>query len=166
MSWESVLFGEGLGGGGHLGLKGVDLVLEAADARLIPLNPVPLPLLDELDDLQLETRDVILEGGVGHGRSVPLLRLRVTIELMATATPGPTPNPNAMRFALDVTLPGTISASKPEDAGGNEFLAAVIGIDGVASVFGTSDFVTENRKPGGDWDAIIPAVQGAAASYL
>ena len=85
---------------------------------------------------------------------------------MATATPGPTPNPNAMRFALDVALPGTISASKPEEAAGNEFLAAVMAIDGVASVFGTADFVTVNRRPGADWDTIVPAVQEAAASHL
>jgi hypothetical protein len=85
---------------------------------------------------------------------------------MATATPSPTPNPNALRFSLDVTLPGTVSASSAADAGDDPFLSAVLGIDGVASVFGTADFVTVTRKAGGDWDAIVPAVQEAAAEHL
>ncbi|HEX2849893.1 MAG TPA: NifU N-terminal domain-containing protein [Acidimicrobiales bacterium] len=85
---------------------------------------------------------------------------------MATATPGPTPNPNALRFALDVTFPAPISASSPADAAGNPFLEAVMAIDGVVSVFGTADFVTVTRGPDGDWDAIVPGVQAAAAEHL
>ena len=85
---------------------------------------------------------------------------------MASATPAPTPNPNALRFALDVTFADTVSASSPADAEGNPFLAAVLAIDGVASVFGTADFVTVTRKPGGDWDEIVPEVQAAAAEHL
>ena len=85
---------------------------------------------------------------------------------MASATPSSTPNPNALRFSLDVTLPDTVSASSPADAAGNPFLAAVLGIDGVASVFGTADFVTVTRAAGGDWDEIVPAVQAAAAEHL
>ena len=85
---------------------------------------------------------------------------------MASATPSPTPNPNALRFSLDVTLPATVSASSVEEAGGDAFLAAVLGIDGVASVFGTADFVTVTRAAGGDWDEIVPAVQAAAAEHL
>ena len=85
---------------------------------------------------------------------------------MATATPSPTPNPNALRFSLDVTLPGTLSASSAADAGDDPFLGAVLDIDGVASVFGTADFVTVTRKADGDWDQIVPAVQEAAAEHL
>ncbi|MBW3557197.1 MAG: NifU N-terminal domain-containing protein [Actinobacteria bacterium] len=85
---------------------------------------------------------------------------------MATATPSPTPNPNAMRFALDVTLPGTVSASSAEQAGDNAFVAALVGIEGVASVFGTGTFVTVTRRPGADWDPIMTAVQEAAATHL
>ncbi len=85
---------------------------------------------------------------------------------MATATPSPTPNPNAMRFALDVSLPGTVSASSVAEAGDDAFLAALLAIDGVASVFGTADFVTVSRAAGGDWDAIVPEVQAAAATHL
>ena len=85
---------------------------------------------------------------------------------MATATPSPTPNPNAMRFALDVTLPGTVTASSPEQAAGDAFVGALLAIDGVVSVFGTGTFVTVTRRPGADWEPIIPAVQEAAAAHL
>ena len=84
---------------------------------------------------------------------------------MATATPSPTPNPNALRFALDVPFAATVSASTPAEAGDDAFLAAVLGIDGVASVFATADFVTVTRQAGGDWNAIVPAVQAAAAEH-
>ena len=85
---------------------------------------------------------------------------------MASATPSPTPNPNALRFGLDVTLPGTVSASSVTDAGDDAFLSALLAIDGVASVFGTADFVTVTRRPGADWDEIVPAVQAAAERHL
>ncbi|HEX7167794.1 MAG TPA: NifU N-terminal domain-containing protein [Acidimicrobiales bacterium] len=85
---------------------------------------------------------------------------------MATATPSPTPNPNALRFALDVTLPAPVSASSAADASSSPLLAALFEIDGVASVFGTADFITITRSPGGDWDEIVPAVQGAVAEHL
>ncbi|HET9442990.1 MAG TPA: NifU N-terminal domain-containing protein [Acidimicrobiales bacterium] len=85
---------------------------------------------------------------------------------MATASPAPTPNPNAMRFALDVTLPGTVSASSVAEAGDNALLAALVGIDGVASVFGTSSFVTVTRQPGVDWEPIITAVQEVVGAHL
>lgn len=85
---------------------------------------------------------------------------------MASASPSPTPNPNALRFGLDVTLPGTVSASSAADAGDDPFLSALVAIDGVASVFGTADFVTVTRKPGAEWDAIVEAVQAAAAEHL
>ncbi len=84
----------------------------------------------------------------------------------ASASPSPTPNPNALRFALDVTLPATFSASSSADAGGNAFAAALLEIDGVASVFGTADFVTVTRRPGADWDEIVRQVQEAAAEHL
>lgn len=85
---------------------------------------------------------------------------------MASASASPTPNPNAMKFSLDVKLPGTLNVNNAEAAAGNPFAQAVLGIDGVASVFGVNDFVTVTRKPGGNWDSIIPAVQAAAAEHL
>ncbi|HET7489044.1 MAG TPA: NifU N-terminal domain-containing protein [Acidimicrobiales bacterium] len=85
---------------------------------------------------------------------------------MATAVPSPSPNPNAVRFQLDVTLPGTLSFNSAADAAGDPFAAAVFATPGVAAVFGVNDFVTVTRAPGADWDPIVEAVQAAAAAHL
>lgn len=85
---------------------------------------------------------------------------------MATAVPSPSPNPNALRFQLDVTLPGTLSAGRAEEATGNPFLEAVFAAPGVAAVFGVNDFVTVTRTPEADWEPIVAAVQTAATSHL
>jgi hypothetical protein len=87
---------------------------------------------------------------------------------MATATPSPTPNPNATKYTLDVTLPATMNVASVEaaEAEGNAFAAAVLATDGVASVFGTSDFVTVTRQPEAAWEPITAAVQAAAADHL
>ncbi|HUQ40043.1 MAG TPA: NifU N-terminal domain-containing protein [Acidimicrobiales bacterium] len=85
---------------------------------------------------------------------------------MATASPGPSPNPNALRFALDTTLPGTLSFNSADEAANNAFAAAVFAAPGVASIFGVNDFVTVNRVAGADWDPIIAAVTEAAAQHL
>jgi hypothetical protein len=85
---------------------------------------------------------------------------------MATAAPSPTPNPNALRFALDVTLPESFNFRDAGTAAGHPFAAAVFAAGGVASVFGVNDFVTVTREPDADWDAIVAAVQEAAAEHL
>ena len=89
---------------------------------------------------------------------------------MATATPlmDASPNPNALKFQLDITLPDTLGfRSKDEaEAAGNRFAAAVLGVDGVISLFGTNDFVTVTRRPEAPWEPIIEAVQAAAGSDL
>ncbi|HEX2039550.1 MAG TPA: NifU N-terminal domain-containing protein [Acidimicrobiales bacterium] len=85
---------------------------------------------------------------------------------MATAQPAPSPNPNALRFQLDVTLTGTLSANGADEAGGHPFLEAVFAVPGVAAVFGVNDFVTVTRAPGAEWDPIVAAVQSAAAEHL
>jgi len=85
---------------------------------------------------------------------------------MATATPAPTPNPNALRFQLDTTLPGPMSATSPDEASASPLLADLLAIDGVASVFATADFITVTREKGADWDRIVPSVQAAVAQHL
>jgi len=86
---------------------------------------------------------------------------------MATATPltNASPNPNALKFQLDTTLPGTVSFRTRDEAeaAGDRFAAAVLGVDGVVSLFGTNDFVTVTRRAGVAWDPIIEAVTTAAA---
>ncbi|MGH9264739.1 MAG: NifU N-terminal domain-containing protein [Acidimicrobiales bacterium] len=85
---------------------------------------------------------------------------------MATATPSPTPNPNAMKYDLDVKLPGTLNLANVEAAAGNPFAEAVFAVEGVQSLFGVNNFVTVTRKPGADWDVITAGVQKAAAEHL
>ena len=85
---------------------------------------------------------------------------------MANALPSPSPNPNALRFQLDVTLPGTISANSAAEAEGDPFLAAVFAVPGVAAVFGVNDFVTVTRVPDAEWEPIVEAVQAEAAKHL
>ena len=66
-----------------------------------------------------------------------------------------TPNPSAYKFSVGSPVggPGTyVKGSEPEE----EFLAQLLALDGVASVFFTADFVTITKTPDGSWDAITP----------
>ncbi len=87
---------------------------------------------------------------------------------MASATPSPTPNPDAMKYTLDRPLaaPMNVASAEAAAADGNDFAAAVFATDGVASVFGTADFVTVTRRSGADWAPITAAVEAAAAEHL
>jgi hypothetical protein len=84
---------------------------------------------------------------------------------MARVTPSTTPNPNAMKFTLDVTLSERIDTTRGEGTD-SPFARAMLGVDGVASVFGVNDFVTITREPDADWDPIVCAVEDAAAAHL
>jgi Scaffold protein Nfu/NifU N terminal len=84
---------------------------------------------------------------------------------MATASPTQTPNPDAIKFTLDVRLPGMINLS-PGDDPTTPFEREVLAVSGVANLFGVNDFVTVTRAPGADWDPIIAAVRHAAEEHL
>jgi hypothetical protein len=84
---------------------------------------------------------------------------------MATATPAQTPNPDALKFTLDVRLPGMINVSAGADAT-TPFEREVLTVPGVANLFGVNDFVTITRVPGADWEPIIAAVRHAAEEHL
>lgn len=87
---------------------------------------------------------------------------------MATATPSPTPNPDATKYTLDVSFPAMVTLDSVEaaEAEGNAFAAAVLGAEGVASVFATANFVTVTRRSGAEWEPITAAVRAAAAEHL
>jgi hypothetical protein len=70
-----------------------------------------------------------------------------------------------MKFTLDVTLPARIDTTRGEGAD-SAFAQAMLELDGVASVFGVNDFVTITRESDADWDAIVCAVEEAAAEHL
>lgn len=67
----------------------------------------------------------------------------------------PTPNPNAAKFTVGVPVggPGThVKGSDPDET----WVASLLEVDGVASVFLTADFVTISKTPDSSWDDIIP----------
>lgn len=77
-----------------------------------------------------------------------------------------TPNPDAMKFTLDRRFDEMFTIASAEDAQDVPFAKAVFDAGGVASVFGTADFVTITRTDGADWSAIEAAVRAAAAEHL
>jgi Scaffold protein Nfu/NifU N terminal len=80
----------------------------------------------------------------------------------------PTPNPDAMKFTIDVRFDEMFTVSSPEAAPEASPVAAAIfdGAPGVASVFGTADFITVTRAGGASWDDIESAVRAAVAEHL
>jgi hypothetical protein len=77
-----------------------------------------------------------------------------------------TPNPDAMKFTVDRRFDEMFNVASAVDAESNPFAKAVFAAGGVASVFGTADFVTVTRVAGADWSAIEAAVRAAAAEHL
>lgn len=62
-----------------------------------------------------------------------------------------TPNPAAAKFIVGVPVGGPSTYRDPEDA--DAFIAEILAIEGVQSLFLTADFVTVTADPGFDWDA-------------
>lgn len=67
----------------------------------------------------------------------------------------PTPNPNAMKFSVGVSTGGPSTFVKG-GATGVEFADEILGLDGVASLFMTADFVTITKTPDSSWESISP----------
>jgi len=66
-----------------------------------------------------------------------------------------TPNPNALKFTVGVDVGGPltfVAGQDVDDATG----AALVAIDGVTSVFMTSDFVTLSKDADASWETIAP----------
>lgn len=72
-----------------------------------------------------------------------------------------TPNPNAMKFTTDqVLFEGSGSASfKKSDDTDHPLAKELLALDGVDNIFGFQDFVTVNKEPDAEWDALVPKVQ-------
>lgn len=80
-----------------------------------------------------------------------------------------TPNPNAGKFILDrEVVPGGKSRSyfSSAEARGDALGEALMELDGVASIFMVEDFVTVTRRPGVDWQILIPRVEEAIRAAL
>lgn len=67
-----------------------------------------------------------------------------------------TPNPNALKFTVgaDVGGPATYVAGRETD---DPTAGRLLAIEGVTSVFMSSDFVTLSKMPDADWEVITPA---------
>lgn len=78
-----------------------------------------------------------------------------------------TPNPDAMKYTVDRRFDEMFNIASAEDAASNAFAQAMFDAGcGVASVFGTADFVTITRTDGAEWSAIEAAVRVAASQFL
>jgi hypothetical protein len=67
-----------------------------------------------------------------------------------------TPNPAAMKFSVGVPVGGPATYKDPADA--EPYVAAILGLEGVTSVFITADFVTVSGSVDTDWETIVPQV--------
>ena len=67
----------------------------------------------------------------------------------------PSPNPNAVKLVVGTPVggPTTVVRGSETDQG---FASDLLGIEGVASVFFTADFVTITKSPSAMWDEILP----------
>jgi hypothetical protein len=78
-----------------------------------------------------------------------------------------TPNPNARKF----TLPGkrfsqSLNFSSPETAMGHPLAQRLFALPGVYNVFMAQDFITVNKLPGVEWDALEKDIQSTIAEYF
>jgi hypothetical protein len=80
-----------------------------------------------------------------------------------------TPNPNAVKFVVPgrrLVESGSRSFFDAAAAAGDPLASAVMGLDGVASIFMVNDFVTVTRTPEADWGELIPRVEAAIRNAL
>jgi hypothetical protein len=70
-----------------------------------------------------------------------------------------------MKFTVGTPVggPGTyVQGAAPDEP----FVAELLAIDGVASVFLTADFVTVSKTPTGSWDTMVPAATEILESHF
>ena len=67
-----------------------------------------------------------------------------------------TPNPAAMKFSVGTAVGGPATIADHALAEG--WVADVLALDGVTSVFMTADFVTVTATPDVDWNVLAPGV--------
>ena len=76
-----------------------------------------------------------------------------------------TPNPNALKFTVgrDVGGPKTFVAGQDTD---DALAQALLALDGVTSIFMTSDFVTLSKTPEAAWEPIADEARGILESHF
>lgn len=73
----------------------------------------------------------------------------------------PTPSPNSMKLQLDEALESGIRKTYTLEniRSAPTWIAQILDINGVRSVFHTADFIAIDRKGGADWGAILAEIQ-------
>lgn len=69
-----------------------------------------------------------------------------------------TPNPAARKFVVGVPVGGPATFSEASSA--EAWIASILDLPGVTSVFTTADFVTVSAAPDVSWDAITDEIVG------
>ena len=78
-----------------------------------------------------------------------------------------TPNPNAMKFTLPERIfPEPLSFASDDAAAAHPLAAEIFALGGVYNVFMVQDFVTVNKLPDVDWEALTAPVQACIEEYL
>lgn len=73
-----------------------------------------------------------------------------------------TPNPDSLKFSArsgQFIAEGMVTASAPEEAGGNELAVRLCALDGIANVFILPQFLTITKRSDTDWEALLPAIE-------
>lgn len=75
---------------------------------------------------------------------------------------GETPNPNAVKLTLNRTVASSGETYRGDPAAVSApWAKALLGIPGVVGVFGINNFISVNKQPDADWEAIIPNAETA-----
>jgi len=77
----------------------------------------------------------------------------------------PTPNPNSMKLNLGESLPPGVNHTYTAGAGDcPDYIAQLLRVPGVKSLFQMADFIAVQRHPRADWQEILAGVRGAFGS--
>jgi len=71
----------------------------------------------------------------------------------------PTPNPNAMKLSLNRILTTEGKTYRDRAAADAPWAKAMLGISGVVGLYAVNNFISINKTPEADWQAILPEAE-------
>jgi hypothetical protein len=77
-----------------------------------------------------------------------------------TVAVDPTPNPNALKFTLNRVVAAKGETYR-EASTAAPWAAALLQIPGVLGVYGVNNFISVNKSPEANWQAIVPEAEAA-----
>lgn len=79
----------------------------------------------------------------------------------------PTPNPNSVKFTVDRPLTqGRGATYRSGEEADHPLARRLLEVEGVEMVFMLNNFVTVTRRPGADWNTLVPACRDRIVQYL